>query len=69
VALAGCAWLALRPPCWLLPDRSARLFGIGMAVALVAGFVLASRQEVRGLAEAGTPRWWGTWPTGRSWWS
>ena len=49
VVLAGCAWLALRPPRWLLPDRHARRFGVGMAVALVAGFVLTSRQELRGL--------------------
>jgi PadR family transcriptional regulator, regulatory protein PadR len=32
---------------WLLPDRHARRFGVGMAVALVAGFVLTtSRQEL-----------------------
>jgi hypothetical protein len=49
VVLAGCAWLALRPPRWLLPDRQARWFGVGMAVALAAGFVLTSRQELRGL--------------------
>jgi hypothetical protein len=49
VLLAGCLWLALRPPRWLLGDRHARRFGVGMAVALVAGFVLASRQELRGL--------------------
>jgi hypothetical protein len=49
VVPAGCAWLALRPPRWLLPDRHARRFGVGMAVALVAGFVLTSRQELRGL--------------------
>ena len=48
VVLAGCAWLALRPPRWLPPDRHARRFGVGMAVALVAGFVLSSRQELRG---------------------
>jgi hypothetical protein len=53
VLLAGCLWLALRPPRWLLGDRHARRFGVGMAVALVAGFVLASRQELRGLP--GTP--------------
>jgi hypothetical protein len=46
VLLAGCLWLALRPPRWLLPDRHARRFGVGMAVALFAGFVLTtSRQE------------------------
>jgi hypothetical protein len=49
VVLAGCLWLALRPPRWLLGDRHARRFGVGMAVALVAGFVLTSRQELRGL--------------------
>ena len=49
VVLAGCAWLALRPPRWLLDDRHARRFGVAMAVALVAGFVLTSRQELRGL--------------------
>jgi hypothetical protein len=48
VVLAGCLWLALRPPRWLLGDRHARRFGVGMAVALVAGFVLTSRQELRG---------------------
>lgn len=47
VLLAGCLWLALRPPRWLLPDRHARRFGVGMAVALIAGFVLTtSRQEL-----------------------
>lgn len=49
VVLAGCAWLVVRPPRWLLGDRHARRFGVGMAVALVAGFVLTSRQELRGL--------------------
>jgi hypothetical protein len=43
VVLAGCLWLALRPPRWLLPDRHARRFGIAMAIALVAGFLLDSR--------------------------
>jgi hypothetical protein len=43
VALAGCLWLALRPPRWLLGDRHARRFGVGMTVAVVAGFVLISR--------------------------
>jgi hypothetical protein len=47
VVLTGCLWLALRPPRWLLPDRHARRFGVGMALAVVAGFVLASRQELR----------------------
>lgn len=46
VALAGCVWLTLRPPHWLLPHRPGRWFGIGMAVALVAGLVLASRQQL-----------------------
>jgi hypothetical protein len=49
VVLAGCAWLTVRPPRWLLGDRHARRFGVGMAVVLVAGFVLTSRQELRGL--------------------
>jgi hypothetical protein len=47
VLLAGCLWLAVRPPRWLLPDRHARRFGVGMAVALGAGFVLTnSRHEL-----------------------
>jgi hypothetical protein len=41
--------LALRPPRWLLPDRHGRRFGIAMAVALVAGFVLLSRLGLRGV--------------------
>jgi hypothetical protein len=45
--LAGCLWLALRPPRWLVPDRHGRRFAIAMALVLVAGFVLASRQELR----------------------
>jgi hypothetical protein len=49
VVLAGCLWLALRPPHWLLPDRHARRFGIGMALVLAAGFLLASRRELRDL--------------------
>jgi hypothetical protein len=49
VVLAGCLWLALRPPRWLLPDRHGRRFGVGMAVVLVAGFVLTSRRELRDL--------------------
>jgi hypothetical protein len=48
VALACCLWLALRPPRWLLPDRRARWFGAGMAVALAAGFVLAAQLGLRG---------------------
>jgi hypothetical protein len=51
--LAGCAWLVVRPPGWLLGDRHARRFGVGMAVALVVGFVLTSRQELHVLP--GTP--------------
>jgi hypothetical protein len=47
VVLAGCLWLAMRPPRWLLPDRHGRRFGVGMALALVTGFALASRQELR----------------------
>jgi drug/metabolite transporter (DMT)-like permease len=55
VLLAGGLWLALRPPPWLLPDRPARRFGIAMAVAMVAGFVLTSRLGLAGvdLADAG----------------
>jgi hypothetical protein len=49
VVLAGCLWLTLRPPRWLLPDRRARRFGVGMALALVAGFVLSSRLGLRGV--------------------
>jgi hypothetical protein len=49
VVLAGCLWLALRPPRWLLPDRSGRWLGVGMAVALVGGFVLESRLVQPGL--------------------
>jgi hypothetical protein len=48
VVLAGCLWLALRPPRWLLPDRHARRFGVGTALALVAGFALSSRLGLRG---------------------
>jgi hypothetical protein len=48
VLLAGCLWLAVRPPLWLLPDRRARRFGVGMAVALVAGFVLTTSRQVLG---------------------
>jgi hypothetical protein len=47
VVLAGCLWLALRPPRWLLPDRHARRLGIAMAIVLGAGFVLVSRLEQR----------------------
>jgi hypothetical protein len=46
--LAGCLWLALRPPRWLRPDSKARWFGTGMAVALAAGFLLATRLGLRG---------------------
>jgi hypothetical protein len=46
--LAGCLWLALRPPRWLLGDRLGRRSGAVVALALVAGFVLASRQQLRG---------------------
>ena len=49
VVLAGCLWLALTPPRWLLPDRHARRFGAAMAVALVGGFVLDSRLIQPGL--------------------
>jgi hypothetical protein len=55
VVLAGCLGLALRPPRWLLPDRRARRFGVAMALALVAGFVLTSRLRLRGAElDAGT---------------
>jgi hypothetical protein len=47
VVLASCVWLALRPPRRLVPDRYGRRFGVAMALILVAGFVLASRQELR----------------------
>jgi hypothetical protein len=49
VVLAGCLWLAWRPPRWLVPDRHGRRFGVAMAVVLVAGFVLASRLGLRGV--------------------
>ena len=38
--------MALRPPPWLVPDGHGRRWGIAMAVVLVAGFLLASRQEL-----------------------
>jgi hypothetical protein len=47
VVLAGCLWLGLRPPRWLLPDRQARRLGIAIALGLVAGFVLVSRLAQR----------------------
>jgi hypothetical protein len=50
-ALAGCLWLARRPPRWLLPDRHGRRFGIAMALALVAGFVLDARLGRSGVME------------------
>jgi len=46
--LAGCLWLALRPTRWLGGDRRGRRFGVGVALALVAGFVLVSRLRLRG---------------------
>jgi hypothetical protein len=49
VVLAGCLGLALTPPRWLVADRHARRFGIAMAIALVAGFVLDSRLVQPGL--------------------
>jgi hypothetical protein len=52
VVLAGCLWLAVTPPRWLVPDRHARRFGMVMAVAMVAGFVLASRLGLRGVGPA-----------------
>jgi hypothetical protein len=50
VVLAGCLWLALTPPRWLVGDRHGRRIGVGMAVALGAGFVLTSRLGLRGVA-------------------
>jgi hypothetical protein len=47
--LVGGLWLALRPPRWLLPDRRARRFGVGMALAMVAGFVVACELALRGV--------------------
>jgi hypothetical protein len=47
VALAGCLWLALAPPRWLVASPHARRFGIAMAIALAAGLVLDSRQDLR----------------------
>jgi hypothetical protein len=47
--LAGGLWLALRPPRWLLPDRRARRFGVGMALAGVAGFVATCELGLRGI--------------------
>ena len=52
VVLAGCLWLAVTPPRWLVPDRHARSFGMVMAVAMAAGFVLASRLGLRGVGPA-----------------
>jgi hypothetical protein len=49
VVLAGCLWLALTPPRWLVGDRHGRRFGVGMALALVAGFVATSRLALRGV--------------------
>jgi hypothetical protein len=55
VLLAGCLWLALRPPRWLRPDRAGRRFGVAMALAVVAGFLVTSRLGLAGvdLADAG----------------
>jgi hypothetical protein len=50
IVLVGCLWLALTPPRWLLGGRPARRVGLGMAVALVVGFVLTSRLALRGVA-------------------
>jgi hypothetical protein len=49
VVLAGCLWLAVRPPRWLLTDRHARSLGVVMAVALAAGLVLTSRLQDAGI--------------------
>jgi hypothetical protein len=48
LTLAGGLWLALTPPRWLAGDRHGRRFGVGVAVALAAGFVLLSRLALRG---------------------
>jgi hypothetical protein len=55
VLLAGCLWLALRPPRWLRPDRLARRFGVAMTLVVVAGFLVTSRLGLSGvdLADAG----------------
>ena len=47
VTLAGCLGLAVAPPRWLVGDRHGRRFGIAMALALVIGFVLDSRHDLR----------------------
>jgi hypothetical protein len=44
--LAGCLWLALAPPRWLLASRAARRVGLGMAAVLVAGFLLQARPSL-----------------------
>jgi hypothetical protein len=44
--LAGCLWLALVPPRWLLASRAARRVGLGMAAVLVAGFLLQARPSL-----------------------
>jgi hypothetical protein len=49
VLLAGCLWLAVAPPRWLLADRVGRWFGVAMAIILVAGFLLDSRLVQPGL--------------------
>jgi hypothetical protein len=49
VLLAGCLWLAVAPPRWLLADRVGRWFGTAMAIILVAGFLLDSRLVQPGL--------------------
>jgi hypothetical protein len=49
VVLAGCLWLGMRPPRWLLPDRVGRWFGVAMAILLVGGFLLDSRLVEPGL--------------------
>jgi hypothetical protein len=45
-ALAGCLWLALVPPRWLRAGRAARRFGLGMAAALVVGFLLEAHPSL-----------------------
>jgi hypothetical protein len=55
VLLAGSLWLAVAPPRWLAGDRRGRRFGVGVAIAVAAGFVLTSQLGWRGVevADAG----------------
>jgi hypothetical protein len=49
VVLAAGLWLAVAPPRWLASDRRGRRFGVGIALVVAAGFVLASRLGWRGV--------------------